>query len=581
MIRCLKLCCCSLMLLSLGCTQTQWVAQHVGDATQGHTIVSEANIEDANQLSPQQAVVLDPNLMFGISNCAMGSHTDYAWTQGIDKHLRFVVAWPNHRHVWIASNLLPIDPQVYPVMVMTYRANQTVQPRFWDYHVAFTDDRHSGGHAMRPDNPEFESPLVTDGQLREYRVDLRTCNVGPKNTETFQGKITTFWVGTRSGMKVPATFDLVGMRFESTQQTRPQTVYGDDAPIEVRIVDQTGLPVANAKVTVDAQRVNFARSVITNAEGYAKITPLKNEVNQHMLRVEKEGFVTTEFFKVVPIAKEARELHISKAVVFRGTIVDDRGKGISNVAVRMYPANRFASSSGGQTRTRVAVKTDSDGRWASPPLPVEVTNMCLRFTHPDYVSDNHAEIKPGHNAQEMALSYPVAVMHDGVAYHSQVLPAEGLTLENLNVVLVTDQGDMSKLPAVVDEQGKFKFFTIALQSGQIFITAQNHEPMILDFNASTDALPATVQLKPGRHLTGQITYPAGMSARFERLLLRFGNKQQFQIASSKLDDHGQWEFDQAPANVPLILHGMLNGQLVKLADIGPDDLQMQITAPTH
>jgi hypothetical protein len=569
------------MLFCLGCSQTQWVAQHVGDTTQGHTIVSNATIDDAKQLSPQQAVVLDPNFIFQITTCAMGAHTDYAWTEQIDGHLRFTVAWPNHRHVWNSYQFMEIDPKVYPVMVMTYRAKNTVQPRFWDYHIDLmskTEKYHSPYRGIRPDVPTVGIPLVADGQLREYRIDTRTCEFKPGDGITPTNPFYAIWVGTRSGMQVPATFDLVGMRFESTPQTRPQTAYSDDAPIEVRIVDQTGLPIANATVTVDAQRVNFARAVVTNADGYAKITPLKNEVDQHMLRVEKDGFVTTEFFNVVPIPNQARTLHISKAVVFRGTLVDDRGKGIPNVAVRMYPANRFASSSGGQTLTRVAVKTDSDGRWVSPPMPVEVTNMCLRFTHPDYVSDNHAEIKPGHAAKDMALSYPIAVMHDGVAYHSKVLPAEGLTLENLNVNL-SMSNTHELLPAVVDAQGKFKFFTIALQSGQIFITAKNHEPLLLDFNASTDALPATVQLKPGRHLVGQITYPAGMSARFERLQLRFGNKQQFTISSSKMDDAGNWEFDQAPANVPLILYGMLNNQLVKIADIGPDEMEVQITAP--
>ncbi|HCD34516.1 MAG TPA: hypothetical protein DER01_19055 [Phycisphaerales bacterium] len=583
MIRPLHLMCLILGLVTFGCTTSPWVNQHLGDKTTSHHPVTKDTIDHAKKLSPEQAVVIDPNIIFSISNCAMGSHTDYAWTQTIDGHPRFTVAWPNHRHVWPSFNFMQVDPKVYPILVMTYRAKNTVQNSFWDYHIDLfskTEKYRSPYRGIRPDVPTVGMPLVADGQLREYRVDTRTCQFKPGDGITPTNPYYSIWFGTRSGQQVPATFDFVGLRFESTDQTRPQTAYADDVPISVRVVDQTGLPINNAKVVVDAQRLNFARSDMTNKEGLATITPLKNEVDQHMIRVEKDGFVTTEFFNVTPLVNKPVTLHMSKAVVFRGTVVDDRGKGIPDVAVRMYPANRFESSSGGKVNTRVAVKTDSDGRWQSPPMPVEVTDMCLRLTHPDYVSDNHAMIKAGHSAKEMTLNYPIAVMHDGITFQSKVIPAQDLTLEKLKVVLTMDTLHNEQLKALTQSKDQFKFFTIARQSGQIFITAQNHEPLLIDFNASTKALPESVQLKPGRHLVGQIIYPSGMSTRLERLEIRLGNKQQFSVRSTKIDNDGNWEFKNAPTNVPLILYANVRNQRVKIAEIGPNENKVQITMPT-
>ena len=70
-----------------------------GDTTRGHQIITQQNRDAVKQLTPQQAVVMDPNIIFQITNCAMGAHTDYAWTESINGHWRFVVGWPKHRHV--------------------------------------------------------------------------------------------------------------------------------------------------------------------------------------------------------------------------------------------------------------------------------------------------------------------------------------------------------------------------------------------------------------------------------------------------------------------------------------------------
>ena len=105
-----------------------------------------------------------------------------------------------------------------------------------------------------------------------------------------------------------------------------------------------------------------------------------NESGQHMVRVEKDGWVRTDFDDLRVGDDGAVPLVLEKAVVYRGQIVDERGAGIRNVAVRMHPADGGAAVGTGRTMTWVAVATGADGRWQSPPVPASIEAMSLRYT---------------------------------------------------------------------------------------------------------------------------------------------------------------------------------------------------------
>ena len=135
-------------------------------------------------MDPRDAVVLDPNrLMLGISGCAVGSHTDHAWTDQVAGHPRFNMGWPGRRHVWSSAGLIPIDVNTYPILVVTYRATHTHTQafRFWDAIITLRTDTglESKYNFVRADNPVTGTPMISDGQLREFRIDTRDVHVSP------------------------------------------------------------------------------------------------------------------------------------------------------------------------------------------------------------------------------------------------------------------------------------------------------------------------------------------------------------------------------------------------------------------
>src|SRR5207247_6318870 len=96
-----------------------------------------------------------------------------------------------------------------------------------------------------------------------------------------------------AGEQAPATFELVSLTFSVPEDAKPEK-YKEDAPIIVKLVDNQDKPLAGAKVTVDAERTNFARPAVTDANGQATITPLGNETSRHSVRLEKSGILTID-----------------------------------------------------------------------------------------------------------------------------------------------------------------------------------------------------------------------------------------------------------------------------------------------
>ena len=462
-----------------------------------HRVVEVDAVKRSWAMDPRDAVVIDPGkLLLGISGCALGSHTDYAWSDNTLGHPRFTMAWPGRRHIWNGATLIPIDPTVYPIFVATYRATNVVTTRFWDFHVAMRTKADLPGkyNFVRMDNPDTSVPMIADGKLRELRVDTRKVHLSPDDAVIATNPLTSMWLGVRAGLDTPASFELVGMRMESVAETRRSEPYENATPIRFRVTDPEGEAVGGATVTVDAQRINFARSAKSDVFGWVSLTPLENMAGVHTVRVEKEGWMPAEFHDLRVGGHGAVDLVMEKAVVYRGRVVDERGAGISNVAVRMYPAAGGSGRSGGRSMTRVAVATGPDGRWVSPPMPAGVEQLCLRFTHIDYVSDREAEVKPGHSAEQLVREYPVSVMRDGVRIRGRVYPAPGQTLYKVESQLILGGHSEPKLRWASDD-GFFDLGTIEPGVGQLTLKAKGHQDVVIDLSPYREDVVLDVQME--------------------------------------------------------------------------------------
>src|SRR4029078_1933716 len=72
----------------------------------------------------------------------------------------------------------------------------------------------------------------------------------------------------------------------------PAVEVKDDNALQIAVTDKDGQPIKGAKVTVDAERKDAARSGETDDKGEVSITPREPESGAHAVQVEAEGKAT-------------------------------------------------------------------------------------------------------------------------------------------------------------------------------------------------------------------------------------------------------------------------------------------------
>src|SRR5262249_45348782 len=131
--------------------------------------------------------------------------------------------------------------------------------------------------------------IVADEQVHDVKWDLRDLNA--------EGTLSTFGVGFKTDDQ-PAYLDLLELSFSAPDGQKNDT-FKDETPGKINVTDSANNPLAGEKVIGDAERSNFARTATTDKNGDAMVAPLANELQKHMVRVEKGGYLTVELANAI------------------------------------------------------------------------------------------------------------------------------------------------------------------------------------------------------------------------------------------------------------------------------------------
>src|SRR4051812_11362396 len=167
---------------------------------------------------------------------------------------------------------IPTQIDHLPILVLKYRALNLDTSS--DQPAVYLDVTPHGGMHFR--SAAKLSELVSDGKDQELRIDLRE--------QGFAGVYSRVMISLMATEKQTATMEVLELRFEAAPDAQP-IARGDDPPIFITITDASGKPLAEANVTVDAERTGAARSAKTDVEGKVTLTPLANEADHHMLQI--------------------------------------------------------------------------------------------------------------------------------------------------------------------------------------------------------------------------------------------------------------------------------------------------------
>src|SRR4051812_5131176 len=280
-------------------------------------IVSSAR---ADSPAPEQAVVVDLHRPW-LDGANWDSNTPPA-VYGVDAtrdEPRFTVVDPNALSLWVYRFALPVDAAKYPILTIKYRAKNTSKDAPYVLRLV-------AGSRARTDVWKG-SDLVADEQVHELKQDLRELAV--------EGAINTFGIGIKSDQQ-PAWIDLIDVRFTAQAPTEKLK---DETPIRIRVTDSADKALAGAKVILDAERSNFARTAQTDKTGEATVAPLVNDQQKHMVRVEMDGFLTIEVPNAISESGQALTVKTMPAVKYGGVAKDAAGKFAANaqISIKLKP----------------------------------------------------------------------------------------------------------------------------------------------------------------------------------------------------------------------------------------------------
>jgi hypothetical protein len=315
--------------------------------------------------TPEQAIVVDLHRPW-LDGANWDNNTPPN-VYGVDATLdtpRFSIVDPNAQSLWVYRFALPIDLTKYPTISLKYRAHGTNKDG--EYVLRLVSEKDGSRNRF---NAFKGSDLVADGQEHVLTQDLHEAGG--------DGNLTTFGIGFRSDAGA-GTLELLDLRF--TASGSPEKLK-QDSPIKVRVTDMNDAPISGATVTLDAERANFAQSGKTDSSGDATVTPILNEQQKHMLRVEKVGYLTMEVPNAVSESGQELVVKTMPAVKYGGIAKDASGKPVANAQISIKFKPELLQELPMRFQTNIV--TNEKGEWSSLPLPADASQLIVALTTRD------------------------------------------------------------------------------------------------------------------------------------------------------------------------------------------------------
>jgi len=175
--------------------------------------------------------------------------------------------WAWERHFGTA-----LESDRYPIVVLRYCAKNLTSS---DKNNIWLDSEQGGINLIK------HNEIISDGEIHEIRKDLRELNAGKTN-------IIGVDLSIESGEELPASYELISLRFEPAPGTQPIPL-GESKPVKIALTANSGKPVQEAKVSIDYDWINLAKSDTTDAQGMVTITPFDIKSESRSLKIEKDG----------------------------------------------------------------------------------------------------------------------------------------------------------------------------------------------------------------------------------------------------------------------------------------------------
>lgn len=341
-----------------------------------------------------------------------------------------------------------------------------------------------------------------------------------------------------------------------------------DGNAEVHVVDaETGEPIAGALVRRSGFDVSKDECV-TDENGRFRTQRPSSRAPRSALHVFAPGYAPSivswdKSATVVAGEADRDEVRLVRGVVIGGSVVDEDGRPISGVTVRVGGRRGF-SWRNHYSMDGVVRVTGADGRWECNVLREDFEHLEIRLAHPDYQDDEQAVSAKVLTPETLLARAATFEMKRGRTITGRVVDPDGNPIEGATVQVGELRDSWDKLPWVsTGSDGGFAFSSAALDDLPVAAVAPGLAPDMVMAKAGSDQ-PVVLTLAPGRTLRLLVSESEGVPLA-EFAWVQFGSWRGARVLSQnflnrevgKRDSHylekitdarGRWVWKNAPAD---------------------------------
>jgi|GEM_PF-1002826 len=311
---------------------------------------------------------------------------------------------------------------------------------------------------------------------------------------------------------------------------------GELSKLLVRVRDESGQPVADARVTASVWNIEPTderyptRDYKTNADGEVtveiprrlRILRLWSSKSKHVPLFVNFGEGSHEDGRLIP---DEFEFRMPAGHRLSGLVVDEVGQPVANARVqvmvnvndRFAGPNPTAGISTWLASETSAVRTDKDGRWevVNAPAPREGSdyNFRIMVTHRDFAGDsNWGELqgKQGVTVEQLREGTAKITLGRGLAISGTITGPDGKPVSK-GLVVYDDDPYYAKgvNEARIDSEGKYKTRRLSPGEYPITVLAPGFAPEQRKVKLDDSLGPVDFKLAPGRTLKLKFVDAAG------------------------------------------------------------------------
>jgi uncharacterized GH25 family protein len=302
---------------------------------------------------------------------------------------------------------------------------------------------------------------------------------------------------------------------DANAQSTEQKPAAPQKMLEVTVLDKSsGDPVKGAKATVRIVQQaggDIRKTDVTDESGHCNF-PIEDKAIQFLrLEVIKEGFVPNRLSlsaaQTNEIIAAQQVVNLDKGTKIGGLVQDEDGRPIEGAVVSV--SLQSTNPNDPTAITGYEIKTDANGLWFCDIIPENPDRILIRFTDPNYRTENVRVQAPSPILQILRESSHEIRLQKQLNITGQVLDRNGGPIEGALVAQGKDRRTLFYPSTKTDSEGRYSFENVTPGEMYLTVQAEGYSPDTIRFVVQKQMSPIIFRLEQGNKITGRVIDPNG------------------------------------------------------------------------